>query len=223
MTFTESIRTCVIKKYLDWNGRASRSEFWWFYLTSTILCSVTNGIVGLLLFCPMICATTRRLHDTGRSGWWQLMPTAMFLVSAALLAAGILDGSAAPAIIGLLVLLGSAGTLFFFLAQAGTAEDVYNPYGSSPYNPETELDPAERYFNYTGKKTCPNCSAAISENSHYCPSCGINLDHLFKVSKCVNCGITLESDALFCPSCGFRQPENSAPNNTRQEEENMHH
>ena len=79
MTFQQAISTCL-SKYAVVNGRASRSEYWWFVLFSTIaptaaglLSDTLSGLVGLGLLVPSIAAGTRRLHDTGRSGWWQLL------------------------------------------------------------------------------------------------------------------------------------------------------
>ena len=79
MTFRESIRTCLAK-YFDFNGNASRSEYWWFVLfiivVGFVLAAVSrtlSGIFSLLTIVPAISAATRRLHDTNRSGWWQLL------------------------------------------------------------------------------------------------------------------------------------------------------
>ena len=79
MTFQESIRVCF-SKYADFNGKASRPEYWWFMLF-IILASLALSMVGPRLaglFClgtllPSIAAAARRLHDTNRSGWWQLI------------------------------------------------------------------------------------------------------------------------------------------------------
>lgn len=96
MTFTESITTCLAKKYATFTGRASRSEFWWFMLfgiviglvlrftfpiDDTLLTSdnvpmtnyIANVIVSLAFLLPNIGVMVRRLHDTGRSGWWWLL------------------------------------------------------------------------------------------------------------------------------------------------------
>jgi uncharacterized membrane protein YhaH (DUF805 family) len=79
MTFQESIQVCF-NKYVDFSGRASRSEYWWFalfvFLGSFVLGMFStwlNVIFLLATLLPQLAAATRRLHDTGRSGWWQLI------------------------------------------------------------------------------------------------------------------------------------------------------
>jgi len=79
MTFTESIQTCF-KKYAEFNGRATRSEFWWWVLFTflfsaflQLLSQKLGSIFSLAVFLPSIAVTSRRLHDIGRSGWWQLI------------------------------------------------------------------------------------------------------------------------------------------------------
>jgi DNA-binding CsgD family transcriptional regulator len=78
MTFFGSIRTCFVK-YAEFNGRASRTEFWWFTLfillvaTALMYLSQTAGDVFLIAtLLPFLAAGARRLHDVDRSGWWQL-------------------------------------------------------------------------------------------------------------------------------------------------------
>ena len=79
MTFQESIKVCF-SKYFDFKGRAVRSEYWWFalfiFLASLVLSMISNVLSGLFslgVLLPSIAAATRRLHDTDRSGWWQLI------------------------------------------------------------------------------------------------------------------------------------------------------
>jgi len=79
MTFAESVSTCL-KKYVDFNGVASRSEFWWFMLFVFVAAVVLGwvspllaNIFGLAMLLPELAVGARRLHDTGRSGWWQLL------------------------------------------------------------------------------------------------------------------------------------------------------
>jgi uncharacterized membrane protein YhaH (DUF805 family) len=79
MTFIESIQVCF-KKYADFNGCASRPEFWWWalfvFLGSMALGIVSNTLSGLFALgtlVPYIAVGARRLHDTDKSGWLQLV------------------------------------------------------------------------------------------------------------------------------------------------------
>lgn len=80
MQFQEAIKICF-NKYLDFNGRAGRAEYWWFFLfmillvlfTSQILGSKIAGIVELVLILPHLAVEVRRLHDVNKSGWWILL------------------------------------------------------------------------------------------------------------------------------------------------------
>jgi transcriptional regulator with XRE-family HTH domain len=82
VTFLDAIRGCLIR-YAVFDGRAGRPEYWWFVLfvtlvtsVGTLISDVVGGIVLLLLLIPLAAAGARRLHDTGRSGWWQLFALA---------------------------------------------------------------------------------------------------------------------------------------------------
>ena len=77
----------------NFSGRASRSEFWWWilfiWIISIVVNIVTGGwnfsstdrgflywvgvIIGIILWLATLAVTIRRLHDTGRSGWWVLL------------------------------------------------------------------------------------------------------------------------------------------------------
>jgi len=79
MTFTESVSTCL-KKYANFDGAASRSEYWWFWLFLVVggmvfgyFSEILGGIFNLAMLIPQLSAGARRLHDTDRSGWWQLL------------------------------------------------------------------------------------------------------------------------------------------------------
>ncbi|MCC6192867.1 MAG: DUF805 domain-containing protein, partial [Burkholderiales bacterium] len=76
----------VLKKYAVFEGRARRKEYWMFILFNLIVAAILNtvdwmvgtggllgGIYGLAVLIPGIAVTVRRLHDTGRSGWWILI------------------------------------------------------------------------------------------------------------------------------------------------------
>jgi len=78
ITFFESIRKCLIK-YADFNGRASRSEFWWFALFVAICTSALEllnetlgGVFLLAVLLPLLAVGARRLRDSGKSAWLQL-------------------------------------------------------------------------------------------------------------------------------------------------------
>ena len=80
MNFGESISSCF-KKYATFEGRASRSEFWYFVLFDLACIVITsfinpaiNAIYILGTLLPFIAVGCRRMHDVGRSGWFQLIP-----------------------------------------------------------------------------------------------------------------------------------------------------
>ena len=79
MTFWDSVRVCF-SKYADFNGRATRPEYWWFVLFIIVVSFVVSmggnfasSVFMLATIVPCIAVATRRLHDTNRSGWWQLI------------------------------------------------------------------------------------------------------------------------------------------------------
>ena len=83
--FQQAISLCF-SKYATFTGRATRPEYWWFYLFTFLLTQglavietvvgspgVLSGLASLAVLVPMLSAGARRLHDTDRSGWWQLL------------------------------------------------------------------------------------------------------------------------------------------------------
>ncbi|MEV5973105.1 DUF805 domain-containing protein [Streptomyces sp. NPDC051921] len=75
----------VFKKYAVFSGRARRKEFWMFFLfnlIAAIVLSIIDAALGIQLLSliytlgtliPNLALSVRRLHDTGRSGWWLLI------------------------------------------------------------------------------------------------------------------------------------------------------
>ena len=82
MNFIESIQTCY-KKFFDFSGRASKSEYWWFQLYNVIIYVLTfvfQGDLSLLFsivvianIIPTYAAAVRRIHDSDKSGWMVLI------------------------------------------------------------------------------------------------------------------------------------------------------
>jgi uncharacterized membrane protein YhaH (DUF805 family) len=79
MNFGQAISTCF-SKYATFSGRASRPEFWWFALfqflvslVASFFGDIVSGLVSLALLLPALAVGARRLHDIGKSGWWQLL------------------------------------------------------------------------------------------------------------------------------------------------------
>ncbi|MBO5699072.1 MAG: DUF805 domain-containing protein [Bacteroidaceae bacterium] len=74
MTFVESIKTCF-GKYATFNGRATRSEYWWWALLNFILSCIPliNFVWGIVTLIPSLAVGVRRLHDIGKSGWFVLL------------------------------------------------------------------------------------------------------------------------------------------------------
>jgi uncharacterized membrane protein YhaH (DUF805 family) len=71
----------AVEKFADFSGRATRTAYWMFILINFIIqivlslfgFEIISGIISLLLLIPSISIGARRLHDTGRTGWWQLI------------------------------------------------------------------------------------------------------------------------------------------------------
>lgn len=118
MDFKTAVVTCLKDKYMDFNGRAPRSEYWYYilgYVIAYLVLSILGGLIsqtvsmvlvsllGLGVLLPSLAVGVRRLHDVNKSGWWLL--------------------------IALIPLIGSLILLYFFV-QKGT--DGPNQYGADP-------------------------------------------------------------------------------------------
>ena len=85
MGIQQAFVTCL-KKYADFSGRATRSEYWWFVLCEVLILGIASlisdwlpGLFALALVLPALAVGARRLHDTGRSGWWLLLMLVPFI------------------------------------------------------------------------------------------------------------------------------------------------
>ncbi|WP_170784910.1 DUF805 domain-containing protein [Ruegeria lacuscaerulensis] len=118
MTFSDAIRTCF-SKFFTFSGRASRPEYWFFFLfiviwsliagiidwqfftqvavteteTSKSVTASSSGpvqtIVSLIVFFPHLAVAWRRMHDSGRSGLYALFPLLLMAGAVAVLVFGI--------------------------------------------------------------------------------------------------------------------------------------
>lgn len=94
--------------YANFNGRACRSEFWWWFLFAIIigclgLIPILGWLISLAMLLPNLSMQVRRLHDTNHSGWYWFL--------------------------NLIPLIGSIILLVFYLKK-GTDGD--NQFGSDP-------------------------------------------------------------------------------------------
>lgn len=126
MSFMDAIKTCF-SKYFDFSGRARRSEYWWFYLFVFVLSLIPFvNLLTLATIIPTISAATRRLHDTDRSGWWQLVAVPGIIIAAA--------GSAMEiqALIIVGGLMAAAGIIMLIVWLASDSMPGPNRFGPSP-------------------------------------------------------------------------------------------
>lgn len=77
------IKSVILKNYVNFQGRSTREEFWWFFLCNFIV-SLFLGILGsagptlqsiwsLAIMLPQLGLGARRLHDIDKSGWLMLL------------------------------------------------------------------------------------------------------------------------------------------------------
>ena len=122
MSFSQAVSSVLLNKYATFSGRARRSEYWWWYLFVTIVfvvAGILDNAIGLtysdltigggwiatiaiiVFLIPNLAVSVRRLHDTGRTGWWLL--------------------------IGLVPVIGFFVLLYFFVLDSEN-DNQYGPY-----------------------------------------------------------------------------------------------
>ncbi len=175
MTFSDAIRTCF-SKFFTFSGRASRPEYWFFFLF-IVIWSILAGIidarfftevlvsesdevkaaaatsrqpvqsiVSLIVFFPHLAVAWRRMHDSGRSGLYALLPILLILGAFAVLIFGI--GIASQFHGGTLDILFTRATLLIVIPTlivlfvspllvlwwlARPSQPGANQYGPNPY------------------------------------------------------------------------------------------
>lgn len=124
MSFVDAVRS-VLTQYAVFSGRSRRSEYWWYTLFAVVVSLVASQIdaalgsqvvsivLALALLLPGLGVSIRRLHDTGRSGWWLL--------------------------IGLVPVVGVIVLIVFYVQDS---QPMTNAYGPSPKHEPVDAAPA---------------------------------------------------------------------------------
>ena len=163
MDFGTAIRTCF-QKYAVFNGRARRSEYWYFVLFGILINLGTTVIEGLIkatsgatipistlaslaLFLPNLAVNVRRLHDTDRSGW--LLGGFYIYCIVAVIAAlpmifstttsGATFGSTSMIVISILALGAIGYGIFLFVLTVLPGTNGTNNYGPDPKAPLVDV------------------------------------------------------------------------------------
>lgn len=148
--------TCI-KKYVTFEGRARRKEYWMFVLFNAIFmlaamlldvllfgASLTNpakprflsSLYGLFVFLPSLSVMVRRLHDIGRSGWWVAgyyglaIVCAILIVIGGILALGGKGIGGVFTIAGVLAILVAAVWMIVWMCK--DSQPAANEYGPNP-------------------------------------------------------------------------------------------
>jgi uncharacterized membrane protein YhaH (DUF805 family) len=114
-----------MKNFLQFGGRSRRSEYWYFALFYILILFVLafidvsfgwvrngsgigplSGLFVLIVFLPNLALSIRRLHDTGRSGWWIL--------------------------IGFVPIIGFMALIYFYAIEGDADTNVYGPNPKAP-------------------------------------------------------------------------------------------
>ena len=161
MDFGEAIRVCF-SKYADFSGRASRSEYWFFILFCILVrfgANVINGIVigrtgmgglniisaiaALALALPQLSAQVRRLHDTGRSGFW-VLGFVLYVFGAIVAFFSLFGlrpnaGGTASLVLVALILIGAGYAIALVALTALKGTQGENRYGPDPLGPDVTV------------------------------------------------------------------------------------
>lgn len=142
-----------IQKYADFSGRAPRAEYWWFYLAYVIayvVAVIIDSIVGfpilrllvvLAVIVPMLAVGARRLHDTNRSGWWQLAPAVPGILAGFLMGPALLNPAALFSVgilAGILMLVALVLGIMLLVFLVLPSQPGENRFGPNPYGEDLE-------------------------------------------------------------------------------------
>ena len=154
MSFGDAIGECFFN-YANFKDRAARAEYWWWVLFATIVLLIALAldflifrnwsvgpfyvVFGLASLLPGFSVTVRRLHDTGRSGWWLAIPVVLAVAVSVITIAGVIThGNEQPSmglllVIGLLFILLLASSILLLVWMALPSVPGNNAYGPNRY------------------------------------------------------------------------------------------
>ncbi len=130
----------VLKNYAVFSGRARRAEYWYFVLFNAIAGivlsiiskiivdnrNILGGLYSLAILLPMIAVSIRRLHDTGKSGWWVLLTLLIIPLPFLLLFIFFIP------ILGFLSLICLAALVWYTILMCKDSNPGDNKYGPNP-------------------------------------------------------------------------------------------
>jgi uncharacterized membrane protein YhaH (DUF805 family) len=175
----------ALSKYAVFSGRARRREYWTFVLVNGFILSLVYviyyfmlfsgslkwglvtfiiGIFGLLIIIPSWAVLVRRLHDTGRSGWWIFINFVPLVGSLILLIILLSDSQNGPNQYG-------PNPKVFGYAPGYPPQyppPYPPPYAPPPYPPAGYPYPPQAQ----ASAFCPRCGARNVQGAAFCPGCG---------------------------------------------------
>ena len=160
MSFGQAV-SAFFSNYANFRGRTRRSGYWWVAL-AVVIVSIPLAVVDMALFrglwpqnlldagfgpvsalffavvaIPSVSLGVRRLHDTGRSGWWILLPAALGIAQSAVITTGGVAAmtSVLSIALGLLTLAASIALLVFYVQDSQPGENAYGPNPKEAQSP----------------------------------------------------------------------------------------
>ena len=167
------------QNYFNFRGRSRRSEFWWFVLFTQlgnfigwipIVGWIIGMLFGLVTIVPLISVTTRRLHDIGKSGWYQLAFIFGWVLSWGIMIASLIVGAitffSEGTVLGIVLLsvsavglVGAVGLTALWIIWFVRKGDQ----GSNKYGPDPR--PA----------ICTQCQTKLNQDIKFCTVCGMEV------------------------------------------------
>ena len=200
-----SILGTCFSKYAIFNGRASRSEFWFFFLLIWVIIWIPLSFLGgfddfflglsfiylLAIIMPFIAVWCRRMHDVDRSGWFSAVPVYSLILACT--DSDLRDNRFGPV---------PKDRIKNFPKNYQRSYDELGSSVSSNSNKEKLI-------------VCVQCSAKLNTGQNFCHMCGSKPPPLWQKICCSDCGTVIRENAIFCGDCGgrvaYEPPARSTP------------